>query len=493
MVSKTEQVIGRKQEQELLEHLYSSNKSEFLAVYGRRRIGKTYLIRSFFKRKSCIFFNSTGLHKQPMNVQIKQFTKEIGRAFYSGVELKEKDNWLDTFELLLDAIQRQVLGKKKVVLFFDEFPWMATPKSSLLQALEFYWNQHFSQDHRIKLIICGSAASWIIRNIVNNKGGLHNRLTQTIRLEPMNLGETKKFLNHMNIHLNSKHITQIYMATGGVPYYLSLISKSGSATQIIENMAFTKDSFFLNEFENLYSSLFDNAEAYVELIRIIAKSRYGMSQEEVFSQAETVSKGGSTVSKLRDLENAGFIISFTPFQRQKKGIYYRVIDEYTLFYLKWIESIKQTLLIKGMRSGYWQSVQSSPAWHAWAGYSFEAICYKHLNQINETLKLSPASIPSAWRFSPTKGSQDQGAQIDLLFDRNDDSITICEIKYTEEPFGIDKAYAEKLNQKIRVFKKVTGIKKQIFLAMIASSGLKKTMYSEDMVTGVVTLDDLFRA
>jgi uncharacterized protein len=491
MVSKKEKVIGRKLEQSVLELVYSSKKPEFLAIYGRRRVGKTFLIRSFFKKKTCLFFNSTGIHKQPMALQIQQFTKEIGRVFYQGTELKEKKNWFETFELLLEAIQKQTPHEKKIVLFFDEFPWMATHKSHLLQALEFYWNRHLSQDHRIKLIICGSSASWIIRNIVNNKGGLHNRLTRTIHLEPLSLKETKDFLNYLNIKLNLKHISQIYMVTGGVPYYLSYINKAGSSAQIIENMVFVKDSFFIKEFENLYSSLFDDAETYIELIRIIAHARYGLSQEEIFQASEGTTKGGSAVDKLRDLENAGFILSFKPYQHQKKGIYYRVIDEYTLFYFKWIEPIKQTLLTKGIRVGYWQSVQNSPSWHAWAGYSFESVCYKHLSQISESLALSPASIPSAWRYSPTKGSREQGAQIDLLFDRNDDAITICEIKYSAQPFGIDKSYAEKLKQKIEVFRKITRTNKQIFLAMITSNGLKNSIYSEELVTGQVTLDDLF--
>ncbi len=367
-------------------------------------------------------------------------------------------------------------------------------RSKLLRALEYYWNRHWSHDERIKLIICGSAASWIMKNIINNKGGLHNRLSRVIHLEPLNLHETRDFLRSRGIKLNQKHITEIYMVTGGIPYYLTHIDEVSSSSQIIEEIAFTKNSFFLKEFENLYASLFEDAEVYIELVRKIASKTYGIGQVELFEAIGSSSKGGTTIKKLKELENAGFIISFTPYKRRKKGIYYKIIDEYTLFYFHWIEPIKETLLTRGLQKGYWLEAHQTAAWHHWAGYAFEAICYKHLVQIAKALSISPASVSYSWRHIPKKGSEEQGAQIDLLFDRNDHAITLCEIKYTEHPFVIDKSYAQKLNQKIEVFKKITKQDVQIFIAFVSATGLKKTMYSEEMVTqSVVTLDDLFKA
>lgn len=489
-MSAAEKIIGRQEEQKILENLFCSNKAEFLAVYGRRRVGKTFLIRNFYKKKSCYFFNSTGIHRESIRHQIRAFTKEIGNVFYEGAEIKERNTWLDTFELLSGALNKGLTKNKKIILFFDEFPWMATHRSKLLQALDYYWNRYWSQDKRIKLIICGSAASWIIKNIINNKGGLHNRLTQMIQLESMNLRDTKNYLDCMGVKLNYSHVTQVYMATGGIPYYLSHVT-SGSSAQIIEKLAFTKNSFLLNEFDNLYSSLFDNSEIYVQLVRVIAKKRYGIGQEELFRQVKNLSKGGTIVKKLKELENTGFIISFKPYEHHKKGIYYRVIDEYSLFYFNWIEPVKETLLGKGLRKGYWQSIQKSPAWYSWSGCAFEAICYKHLTQIGEALNMAPTAIPATWRYSPQKMSNEKGVQIDLLFDRNDDAITVCEIKYTEEPFIIDKQYAEKLQQKIAVFTKITRSKKQIFLSFISANGLKKNIYSE-IVNNLITLEDFFR-
>ena len=485
-------LLNREPEQKILSEFLESDKPEFMAIYGRRRIGKTFLIREFFKnKKSIIFFNTMGSKDGSLVEQIRHFTKEIGNTFYSGAVLKHGKTWDETFDLLTKAINI-VPKNKKIVLFLDEFPWMATKKSRLLQNLDYYWNQHWSQNKRIKLIICGSSASWIINKIINNKGGLHNRITRQILLEPLDLYATKRFLQTIGVKLNNRQILQIYMVTGGVPYYLESIKKGLSATQIIEQLAFRKKSLLLDEFENLFSSLFSNHEICVEMIRLMSQYRYGIGQEELFREMGKNIKGKLGITKLKELEDAGFIISFKPIFHQRRGIYYKLIDEYTLFYLRWIEPIKKTLIKKVLPSGYWEKQQDSAAWASWSGLAFESVCYKHLPQISAALKLSPTAIPSTWRYVPTKGSKEQGAQIDLLFDRADDAITLCEIKYTDYPFTIDKQYAQKIKNKIDVFKKVTRTHKQIFFAMISGTGINKSIYSDELIDDIVTLDDLFK-
>lgn len=282
------------------------------------------------------------------------------------------------------------------------------------------------------------------------------------------------------------------MVLGGIPHYLSKIKPGLSANQIIEDLAFKKNSFLMQEFKNLYATLFSSNEGHIELARLIAQHRYGIGQEELAHKAAHISSGGSFVRKIEDLEETGFITRFKPFLAQKKGIYLKMVDEYSLFYFDWIEPIKSTLLEMGMRKGYWAGKLLSPAWHSWAGYAFEAVCYKHIPQISMALKLEPTAIPHTWRSVPPKGSNEDGAQIDLLFDRDDAAITLCEIKYTDQAFSIDKQYAEKLIIKIGVFKTKTKTKKDIFLAFVSASGLKKTMYSEAMVSGIVDADDLFK-
>ena len=485
-------LIGREKETQLLKACFSSKKPEFIALFGRRRVGKTFTIRQFFSRKkNAVFFNTTGSKDGSLKEQINHFMQQVGEAFFHGVVPKPGKNWDEAFKILTDAIL-SVPKNKKIVLFLDEFPWMATKNSRLLQNIDYYWNQHWSRDDRIKLIICGSSASWIIDKIVHNKGGLYNRVTQTIHLEPFNLRDTKRFLNKSGIKLTNKQIVQIYMVIGGIPYYLSKIKKGLSAIQSIEDLAFSKNSFLLDEFDKLFSSLFDEGEAYIDIVRTIASSHYGIRQEELFNNLEKTTKGSGGLSKLRALEKSDFIISFKPHFHKKKGIYYKVIDEYTLFYFSWIEPIKETLLKKGLRSGYWEQTKAKPAWRSWSGYAFEAICYKHLAQIGDALKLSPTAIPNTWSYVPRKGSKEQGAQIDLLFDRDDDAITLCEIKYTDKPFVIDKQYANNLQTKANVFQTKTKTTKQIFISMISANGIKPTMYSEELISGVVALNDLFK-
>lgn len=484
-------LIGRKDEQVILRDLYDSNFAEFLVIYGRRRIGKTYLVKQFFSTEKCFFFNATGIKDGTMKVQLDRFVKEISRVFYKGVEVKEQRTWLAAFDSLTEAIEKFLPSDGKIVIFLDEFPWMATHKSGLLQALDYHWNRYWSHDIRIKLIICGSSASWIVKKIINNKAGLHNRITRKIHLMPFNLEEVNQFLIMQGIQLDYKQITKLYMTTGGVPYYLKNLQKGLSAVQHIEKLAFQQNSLLLSEFDNLFSSLFDNAESYVELLRAIAQNRTGLNQDEIISKTKFNSSGGTLVKKLSELEEAGFIISFTPHWHKKRGIYYRLIDEYTLFYMDWIEPVRNTLQKKSLETGYWQGLQQSGKWHVWAGYAFEAICYKHLMQIRKKLQIAPTAIANSWRYAPIVKSQDEGAQIDLLFDRADDVITLCEMKYTNAPFEINKDYAEILKRKIKIFRDKTRTKKQIFFTMISANGLKETMYAEEMIQGVVVLEDLF--
>lgn len=482
--------MGRDEEAAILQRLFDSKKPEFLALYGRRRVGKTFLIRQFFEKKDAVFFNVTGSKEGPRPKQLAHFIQQVGKVFYGGASLAISKNWNDAFHVLTEAINQQTKNKK-IILFFDELPWMATKKSMLLQELDYYWNQYWSNDNRIKLIVCGSSASWIIQKIINNKGGLHNRITHKINLEPFTLSETKRFLDNQGIKLKNQQILMIYMVMGGVPYYLSRVEKGLSAAQIIENLAFTQKGVLLEEFDNLFSSLFDHSEIYIQLIKTIANRRYGIGQRELLKTVGTSVMGGVGVKALRDLEETGFIMSFIPHNHKRQGIYYRLVDEYTYFYLKWIAPIGKALQRKSLDKGNWQAMQRTPEWNIWLGYAFEAVCYKHISVIRKTLSISPDAIANTWRYIPRKGTKKRGAQIDLLFDRKDDAITLCEIKYSDEPFTITKEYVEALKRKIDVFKEQTRTKKQLFLTFISVNGIKNNYYAEDMISGIVTLDNFF--
>jgi len=484
-------IVGRQEEVKILQQMLSSDMSEFLCLYGRRRVGKTFLIREFFQNEDAVFFNVTGAKDAPMMEQLKHFMSEQGRVFYHGAKLQTVKNWDDAFNALTQAFVASPINKP-IILFFDELPWMATKRSRLLQNLDYYWNQHWSRDQRIKLIVCGSSASWILHKIVRDKGGLYNRMTREIHLEPFNLLEVKSFLNSMGVNLNNQQILLLYMVTGGIPYYLIRAEKGLTAIQLIEKLAFSKKGFLLKEFDNLFGSLFDDDEVYADIVRAIGKYRYGIGQQELFNALGKHAQGGAYSKKLKNLEETGFIMSYVPIFHKEKGVYYRITDEYTLFYLKWIEPLRKNLQKIALSPGNWQEMQNSPEWNSWLGYAFENVCYNHLPAIRKALHISPTAIADSWRYTPRKHDEEKGAQIDLLFDRKDGAITICEIKYSTKPYVITKEYVDNLRCKMAVFQKQTRTKKQLFIAMITVMGLKNNYYAEDICSGVVTLGDLFK-
>ncbi len=476
-------IIGREKEKRILEEAYNSSTAEFIALYGRRRVGKTFLIKTFFEKKKCTFLRVTGQQRGSMAIQLRHFTTALLEAFPPGLPIKEPASWEEAFNYLNTSLQKTT---GKVVIFLDELPWLATRKSGLLDALAYYWNQHWAYMPELKLIVCGSSASWIINKILDNKGGLHNRITGQINLPPFLLQEAQEYLLSRHINLNHDQVLTLYMAVGGIPYYLNYIKKGLSASQNIQSLFFEANSPLRHEFDRLFDSLFEHAESYKELVKIIAQKREGMDRTAIEQKTKLSSSGGTLSKKLSSLSEAGFIQSYIPWGRKKKGEYYRLTDEYCLFYLSWVEKYKNATFL----SDYWLTQSKKPAYYAWSGYTFETICIKHIEKIVRALNIRIDGPVSTWRYIP-QTTQEDGAQIDLVLNREDGAITLCEIKYTDKPYVLDKASAQALQRKEAVFLKQTDSQKQIFWALIASAGAKETFYLESMISQVVTLSDLF--
>lgn len=475
-------IIERKNELAQLERVFNSKKSEFVTVYGRRRVGKTYLLREFFLKRNCTFFHATGLQNGSLNMQLNKFAKSLSETFFDGAPIKTSETWGDAFNILHTQVAKT---GDKVVIFLDELPWMATRKSDLLHEIDYYWNHYWSTTNNIILVVCGSSSSWLIKKIIYNKGGLHNRTTCQMRLLPFSLSETREYLKSNNIKLNDKHILNIYMALGGVPYYLNYIEPRLTSNENIQKIIFNQNAPLNNEFDLLFESLFENASVYVELLKIIAQKREGLTRGEIASIAKLSTNGGTLSERLNDLCAAGFAEKYIPWGR-RKGEYYKLIDEFCLFYLHWVYPMQN----KRFASDYWVKQTQKAAYYAWSGFAFEALCSKHIDNIVHALKISSAETISSWRYIPRKHLE-TGAQIDLVIDRADDAITICEIKYTSGMFVIDKSYADALKRKIEIFKSVTNTTKQIFLILICSDGLKKNKYYDELVSNYLSLNDLF--
>lgn len=388
----------------------------------------------------------------------------------------------------MKKILKKTGKKQKIFFFFDELPWLSTKKSGFLEALTYLWNRYLSSDPRIILVVCGSAASWMINNVINAKGGLYNRVTMKIRLQPFTLYETEEYLGSKSIQLSRSGIAELYMALGGVAGYLNMAAAGMSPAQIIENIIFNPDSILYGEFDRLFKSLFSKSELHVRVIKTLMKKKTGMDKETLFKEVGITS--GSVQNRIKnELIESGFIAETPVFGKRKKGAFLRLIDEYSIFYLKWQKEMRNSRV--PLRPDYWLVLQNSSAWKTWAGYAFESLCQNHIHQIASALGISGIIYSwSAWQHIPEHG-KDEGVQIDMIIDRSDNCINLCEMKYYSGEFTATKAYAAKLLYKKQKFIEVTGTKKTIFITLITKSGTKENQHFLSSATNQLQLDDLF--
>lgn len=472
-----EPLVGRKEEQVILNQLLGTEESEFLAVYGRRRVGKTFLIRQFYNKH--IVFQMTGIAKANTAQQLANFFSVIGELDKSIGQGKLPTNWFEAFVTLQNYLQK--LNQSRKVVFFDELPWIDTPRSNFLSALEHFWNSWASGRPDIILVVCGSAASWMINKVINNRGGLYNRVTQRIRLLPFSLQETENFLRAGKVMLDRYQILQLYMAVGGVPFYLKEIRQGSSAFQEIDRLAFSPGGLLATEYDNLYRSLFNHADRHIAIIETLAGKPRGLSREGIV-KFSGIKDGGTLTTVLWELEESGFISKTYPFGKKVKDSIYRLSDYYSLFYLKFIKDQHRS------GGGSWLSRIDSPAWRAWSGYAYETVCIQHIKAIKKALGISGVyTEESSWI------DRDRSVQIDLLIDRRDHVINLCEVKFTEQPFVLTKAYREDLEKKLFTFKQEAQTRKSIFPTLITTFGMKDSMHSLGFIQSVVTMDDLFEA
>lgn len=473
------ELTGRSDELKELQSYFSSGKSEFIAVYGRRRVGKTFLIRAAAKDDFAFFV--TGVYNANKNEQLTNFA--IALTHYSGSGILDiPENWILAFYRLSLYLESLPEGVK--IVFIDELPWMDSAKSGFVSALENFWNSWAALRDDIKLVVCGSATSWIINKLIRNRGGLHNRLTHHLVIEPFRLGECEEYFRTFGFTYTRKQMAECYMATGGIPYYLSLMDKSMSLAQNIDRLFFSKNAALKEEFNDLYRALFKNASPHIAVVTALAAKGKGLTRTEII-KASGLADNGALSLVLEELEQCGFIRRYLPFSTQKSlrknGVLYQLMDFYTLFYFKFVRNNQY------QDEHYWTSSLNSPGYRTWSGLSFEMLCLAHLPQIKNALGISGIQANAcSWRSM----SGENGAQIDLLIDRKDDTINICEMKYSKGPFEIDKEYCAKLQGKLDTFTAETSTRKSLILTMVTSEGLKHNSYS-DIVQKELILDDLF--
>ena len=468
-----ENIIGRAEEKKLLNKLLDSKKSEFIAVYGRRRVGKTFLIREFLDEK--IVFQASGLANSGTNEQLKSFFQSLKR-YDESAEVMPND-WLDAFELLISYLSKLTVARK--VVFLDELPWMDTPNSGFLSALEHFWNGWASARKDVVLIVSGSATSWMMNNLILNHGGLYGRLTHKIHLNPFTLDETDYFLKTKHINFTKYELAECYMILGGIPYYLDFLEKSLSLAQNIDRMIFNPNGQLYREFETVYSSLFRNKELYIKTVEALSKKSSGLTRNDIIKAANL--KSGSALSTvLNDLENCGFIRKYSILKSQNNAIY-QLSDFFTIFHFRFV--VKSSFY----NLQFWSNIQRTPEFYAWAGCTFEMLVMQNVEKIKQKLGIQGVQADIyAWRSK----TSDPGAQIDLVIDRQDNTINLCEIKFSESEYVITKSYDKVLRNKISAFVTETKARKSIQLTFITTYGLKRNEYSS-IAQNEVLMDDLF--
>ena len=470
-------MVGRKEELAILESLEQADESVFVAVYGRRRVGKTYLIRHVFDDKFTFYL--TGIGNVGLNAQLANFYAALVRYFPWLEDKPMPDNWFQIFQLLIAAVESSDAPKK--VLFFDELPWLDQPQAGFIAALEHFWNSWASARRDVILIVCGSAASWMVNNLINNRGGLHNRVTHRIKLDPFTLSECEAFLRAKSATYDRYQIVQLYMALGGIPFYLKAINTGKSVAQNINDLCFSPKGILRAEFDILYTSLFKNAGKHIAIIEALAKKAKGMERTELLKTAK-LPDGGGTTKILKELEESSFIKKYPAFGKSNRYVLYQLTDFYSLFYLKFIKNSSD------LDKDFWLNAIDDPQVRAWSGYAFEQVCLMHLDQIKQALGISGIQTRSSAWIGEAEG---QKAQIDLVIDRRDQVINLCEMKFSLRAFNIDKQYAEDLRTKISVFKTATKTQKAIFLTLVTTFGLQQSSAAMGLVQNDLTMDILF--
>jgi len=478
MNSKTH-LIGRDKEITKLNNILASDHPEFLVMYGRRRVGKTFLIRQHLEKQ--MVFDFTGTYEANLKTQLGNFHNQYKR--WTGKEDTPKiRSWTEAFELLTNYLL-SLSRRKRIVVFIDELPWLDTRRSGFLSALEYFWNQHGSQMSNLLLIGCGSAASWIRKKLLKAKGGLYNRVTQRIQLHPFSLKETELYLKSRKLKFTRYQILQLYMAMGGIPFYLKEIPTNSSVDQVIDSLCFTPSGLLSDEYNQLYHSLFKSADDHVAIVEGLGSKPNGLTRSELLKSSK-LPDGGTFTRALTELIDCGFVMSYKPYKKKKKDTVYRLIDLYSLFYLKYIQGNASA------RRNTWQNLKTHSGYTAWSGYAYENIALLHIDQLHHALNIDGMHTQvSSWRFYGN--DEIPGSQIDLIIDRPDDIIHLCEVKFTNKEYILTKEYNTKLRQRTSIFQQASATKKLIVNTLITTYPAIQNQHYRDIIDSEVTMNELF--
>lgn len=481
----TTNIIGRKRELETIDRLYRSDKSEFLAIYGRRRVGKSYLVDEAFRDE--LAFSVVGTFKKCEDGEETIYKKTQLRHFYRSLldyglddSYQEPENWLDAFDLLKKLLISN--DRRRKVIFIDELPWLAGPKSSeLIEELGYFWNSWAAKQRDVFLIVCGSATSWMLDNVIRDYGGLHGRLTEKIYLAPFSLAETGAYYRSKGFHMSDYEIALSYMAIGGIPYYMDRMRADRTLNQNINEFYF-RNVTIDQEFRDIYTGLFQSAERYIDIVSSLAGKFYGMTRNELLENTKL--KGGGTFTRMMDnLQECGIVRSFSRYGKQRKETIYQLCDFFTLFYLNFVGHKKQRT--------DWTSFQRSHEYESWSGRTFELLCSRHIDRIRDALRIKSVGQDYCWSGQTPDG---RNVQVDMVIPSPDERTDyLCEMKFSESRYFVTADYEKNLLDKLDAFRNSKNHKPShsLLLVMVTTMGLGNSAHNH-IVNAELTLADLFR-
>lgn len=473
-------MIGRKNEIAMLQEALDSDQSEFVALYGRRRVGKTFLVTEFFTGQFA--FHHAGLENATLKESLLSFREALRHQGHP--KCPRLATWIEAFSELEWLLER--LSARRKVVFLDELPWYDTPKSGFLTAFESFWNGWASVRRDIVLVVCGSATTWIVEKVLRNRGGLHNRVTRQLPIAPFTLHECEEFARYKGLPFDRRQIAECYMALGGVAYYWSLLRPGLPAAQNFDHLFFGEADEMRNEYGRIFSSLFKRPTRHLAVVEALGSRRSGMTWTEV-RKAVPGGAGEDTTRCLEELCDCGFLRRYSMIGHRKKDAIYQLVDPFTAFHFKFLRTGPGT----AVDEHFWTLSQNSPELNAWRGLAFERICLWHLPQIRAALGIAGVLTGAySWRGRKTEDG-DRPVQIDLLLDRRDGVINLCEMKYSSAPYELDAEETERLAERAAQFVRQTGTRKAVSTVLVAASGANRNKYSGN-IQAVVTLDDLFR-
>lgn len=473
-------MIGRQKEIEELNTLYDDNRAELVAVYGRRRVGKTYLINETFKDR--FTFKHTALSpdgedENDLKRQLESFYISLKR-YGMDENIKKPENWFEAF-YLLEKLLDSKNQSKRILVYLDELPWLDTSKSNFIKAFESFWNGYGCAKNNLMLIVCGSANSWIQNNLINSHGGLYDRVTYEIKLSPFTLKECELFLKDKGIMMTRYDVVSSYMVLGGIPYYLCYFKKGKSLDGNIDDLFFSKNAHLKFEYDRLFLSCFDNSNLAQKIVRLLSSRRKGFTRNEIVKKLN-ISDGGNLTKVINALLSSDFIEKYVPFGCDSKISNYRLIDPFCIFYLKFCYEQERD-------SSFWGNGVTSQELSSWRGLAFENVCLNHIYEIKKALGISGViTKTSTWNYN----NENSSGQIDLIISRNDNVVNMCEIKFYSKPFTVDENLYMKILSRDEEIRKYISKKAAVHNTLITTFGANKNQYSS-VFQNILTLDDLF--